>query len=84
MGRVTPFEVSAASPVARARFYLGLKALHNFAYAQCNLAFEAAIRAEPTFAMAYWGRALCNTQSRQQSAAECWWLEFYVFEICEF
>eukprot|EP00122_Pirum_gemmata_P017207 Pgem_evm1s16103 len=43
-------------------FILGLKALHNFEYDFCKFEFEQAIAIEKEFSMAYWGRALCETQ----------------------
>src|SRR5690349_231490 len=43
---------------ARAHFARGLLALHSFWYEEARDEFRAATKAEPTFAMGYWGEAL--------------------------
>ena len=51
------FENSGAS-AAQADFLYGLAQLHNFEYAAAAEAFRSAQRADPGFAMAYWGEAM--------------------------
>jgi tetratricopeptide (TPR) repeat protein len=48
---------------ARRRFEHGVTALHNFAYVQALADFQQAQRADPDFAMAYWGEAMAHNQS---------------------
>jgi len=43
---------------ARAHFARGLLALHSFWYEEARDEFRAATKAEPSFAMGYWGEAL--------------------------
>jgi tetratricopeptide (TPR) repeat protein len=43
---------------ARGHFARGLLALHSFWYEEARDEFRAATKAEPTFAMGYWGEAL--------------------------
>src|SRR6185503_19533017 len=52
------FELSQGSPQARALFARGLLALHSFWYDEAVRQFDAAIAADPTMAMAYWGAAM--------------------------
>jgi tetratricopeptide (TPR) repeat protein len=48
---------------ATAAFQEGLAALHSFEYEDANAAFVRAQRADPTFALAYWGEAMTYHQS---------------------
>src|SRR5262245_16542592 len=52
------FEVSQGSPQARALFARGLLALHSFWYDEAVRQFDAAVAADRTMAMAYWGAAM--------------------------
>ncbi|GAB5364185.1 hypothetical protein AAMO2058_000947400 [Amorphochlora amoebiformis] len=61
LGRVC-FVTADTDQVGRAYFILGLKTLHNFWYDLCKFAFDKAIRLRPDFQMAYWGRAMCESQ----------------------
>ena len=56
------FEVTGGSPEARAHFDRGLLALHSFWYAEATTQFEAAIAADPTFRLAYWGLAMSHAK----------------------
>lgn len=49
---------TTASPAAQAHFLRGVAALHSFWYDEAADAFRAAQKAEPGFALAYWGEAL--------------------------
>src|SRR5688572_20228785 len=51
------FEVTGGSAEARQHFERGLLALHSFWYDEATRAFQAAIDADRTFSMAYWGLA---------------------------
>lgn len=48
---------------ARADFERGVIALHNFEYEEANEAFLRAQKADPAFAMAYWGEAMTFHQT---------------------
>ncbi|MDB4959320.1 MAG: tetratricopeptide repeat protein [Myxococcales bacterium] len=52
------FALSEGTPEARAHFTRGLLALHSFWYDEAIRQFDAAIAADPTMNMAYWGAAL--------------------------
>ncbi|HTL36876.1 MAG TPA: tetratricopeptide repeat protein [Kofleriaceae bacterium] len=52
------FPLTEGTPEARAHFNRGLLALHSFWYDEATRAFEAAIAADPTMNMAYWGLAM--------------------------
>jgi hypothetical protein len=56
LGRID-FPVTG-SPAAQARFQRGVLALHSFFYDEALDEFRAATRAEPGFAMGYWGEAM--------------------------
>jgi tetratricopeptide (TPR) repeat protein len=56
------FEVTGGSPEARTDFTHGLLALHSFWYDEATRQFEAAITADPTFSMAYWGLAMSKAK----------------------
>jgi tetratricopeptide (TPR) repeat protein len=49
---------TSASPAAQAPFLTGVKALFNFEFDTAGEAFLQAQRAEPGFALAYWGEAM--------------------------
>jgi hypothetical protein len=56
LGRVD-FPVTGGE-TARRHFQRGLLALHSFWYEEARDEFRAATRAQPSFAMGYWGEAL--------------------------
>ncbi|MEO7735594.1 MAG: hypothetical protein ABIY55_31860, partial [Kofleriaceae bacterium] len=56
------FEVAGGTPAARRDFDRGLLALHSFWYDEATRRFQAAITADPTFAMAYWGLAMSHAK----------------------
>lgn len=58
IGRVQ-FETSSSSLKAKAHFNLGVKFLHNFMYPLALREFQLAQRADPNFALSYWGQAMC-------------------------
>ena len=60
LGRVT-FPNSGA-PGAQADFLRGVSWLHSFGYEDAIDAFRAAQKADPTFALAYWGEAMSFSQ----------------------
>src|SRR4051794_34457252 len=49
---------TSAKPAAQAPFLTGVKALYNFEFDIAAEAFQAAQKADPTFALAYWGEAM--------------------------
>ena len=49
---------TSAGPEAQAHFLRGVAALHNFWYDEAADEFSAAQKAEPGFALAYWGEAM--------------------------
>ena len=49
---------NSGKPEAQEPFLRGVLLLHNFAYPQAARAFEEAERADPNFALAYWGEAM--------------------------
>lgn len=49
---------TSGSPAAQAHFLRGVAALHSFWYDEAADAFREAQKAEPGFAMAYWGEAM--------------------------
>jgi len=49
---------TSGSPAARGHFLRGVAALHSFWYDEAADAFREAEKAEPGFAMAYWGEAM--------------------------
>jgi tetratricopeptide (TPR) repeat protein len=57
LGRVD-FPTSARSPEAQADFLRGVLLLHSFEYPDAAQEFRKAQKAEPDFAMAYWGEAM--------------------------
>lgn len=49
---------NSGAPQAQAAFLRGLAQLHNFEYPRAIAAFQEAQKADPGFAMAYWGEAM--------------------------
>jgi tetratricopeptide (TPR) repeat protein len=49
---------TSAKPAAQAAFLTGTKALYNFEFDLAAEAFQQAQKAEPSFALAYWGEAM--------------------------
>jgi tetratricopeptide (TPR) repeat protein len=49
---------TSASPAAQAQFLTGTKALYNFEFDLAAEAFQQAEKADPNFALAYWGEAM--------------------------
>jgi tetratricopeptide (TPR) repeat protein len=49
---------NSGNAAAQAPFLRGVKLLHNFEYAQAVASFEEAQKADPDFALAYWGEAM--------------------------
>lgn len=56
LGSLT-FALTEGTPAAKDHFQHGLLALHSFWYDEAQRQFDAAIRADPTMNMAYWGAA---------------------------
>jgi tetratricopeptide (TPR) repeat protein len=53
---------NSGAPGAQAAFLRGLAWLHSFGYEEAIDAFREAQKADPTFAMAYWGEAMSFNQ----------------------
>lgn len=51
---------TSGAPAAQEAFLTGVKALHNFQFDEAALAFQRAQKADPGFAMAYWGEAMSH------------------------
>jgi len=49
---------TSAKPAAQAPFLVGVKALYNFEFDIAAEAFQQAQKADPAFALAYWGEAM--------------------------
>ena len=49
---------TSAKPAAQAPFLIGVKALHNFEFDTAAEAFREAQKADPQFALGYWGEAM--------------------------
>ena len=49
---------TSGSPEAQAHFLRGVAILHSFGWKQSRTEFQAAQKADPDFAMAYWGESL--------------------------
>jgi tetratricopeptide (TPR) repeat protein len=49
---------NSGKPAAQAPFLRGVKLLHNFQYEEAIAAFQEAQKADPDFALAYWGEAM--------------------------
>jgi tetratricopeptide (TPR) repeat protein len=50
---------TSASPEAQRHFLRGVAILHSFGWKQAIEAFQLAQKAQPDFALAYWGETLC-------------------------
>lgn len=51
---------NSGNAAAQAPFLTGLKYLHNFEYDEAAAAFQQAQKADPDFALAYWGEAMAQ------------------------
>src|SRR4051794_5211572 len=51
---------NSGNKTAQAPFLRGVKLLHNFQYEDAVEAFQAAQKADPDFALAYWGEAMAH------------------------
>jgi tetratricopeptide (TPR) repeat protein len=51
---------TSGAPAAQEAFLTGVKALHNFQFDEAAVAFQRAQKADPAFAMAYWGEAMSH------------------------
>ena len=51
---------NSGDAAAQAPFLRGVKLLHNFEYDDAVESFQAAQRADPSFALAYWGEAMAH------------------------
>ncbi len=56
------FDVQGGTPEARSHFFHGLLALHSFWYDEAQKQFQAAIDADKSFSMAYWGLAMSKAK----------------------
>ena len=54
---------NSGSPQAQAAFQRGVALLHNFEYPRAITAFQEAQKADPGFAMAYWGEAMAHNHA---------------------
>ena len=54
---------NSGAPAAQAPFIRGVLLLHSFEYDDAIAAFREAERIDPSFAMAYWGEAMCFNQT---------------------
>src|SRR5215204_5963744 len=54
---------NSGNPAAQADFIRGVKLLHNFEYEEAVVAFQAAQKIDPDFALAYWGEAMSHNYS---------------------
>ena len=51
---------NSGNAAAQAAFIEGVKDLHSFQFDEAAVAFQRAQKADPTFAMAYWGEAMSH------------------------
>jgi tetratricopeptide (TPR) repeat protein len=51
---------NSGKPAAQAPFLRGVRLLHNFEYEDAITAFQQAEKADPDFALAYWGEAMAH------------------------
>lgn len=51
---------NSGNSTAQAQFLRGVKLLHNFEYEDAVESFQAAEKADPDFALAYWGEAMAH------------------------
>ena len=63
------FQLSEGTLEARSHFMQGLVALHSFWYDEATREFDAAIAADPTMNMAYWGAAFVPVHGEDYAAA---------------
>ena len=56
------FPVTGGSPAARQHFARGMLALHSFWYDEAIAEMQAATKADPTFAMGWWGLAMSHAR----------------------
>src|SRR5262245_42886765 len=56
---------TSGSPAAQQHFLRGVAILHSFGWKQAIAEFQAAQKAQPDFAMAYWGETLCYNHPLQ-------------------
>jgi tetratricopeptide (TPR) repeat protein len=54
---------NSGTPAAQAPFVRGVLLLHSFEYDDAIAAFREAERIDPSFALAYWGEAMCFNQT---------------------
>ncbi len=55
---VVDFKTSAATPETQACFNRGVGMLHNFWFEEAREQFQSCTKAEPSFAIGYWGEAM--------------------------
>jgi hypothetical protein len=63
---------TSGAPAAQAAFLEGVKSLHSFQFDEAAVAFQRAQKADPSFAMAYWGEAMSHNHplwAQQDTAA---------------
>jgi hypothetical protein len=63
---------NSGNAAAQAPFLEGVKNLHSFQFDEAAVAFQRAQKADPTFAMAYWGEAMSHNHplwAQQDTAA---------------
>lgn len=62
---------NSGNAAAQAPFFEGVKSLHSFQFDEAAVAFQRAQKADPSFAMAYWGEAMSHNHPlwAQQDAA---------------
>jgi len=63
---------NSGNAAAQAPFLEGVKSLHSFQFDEAAVAFQRAQKADPTFAMAYWGEAMSHNHplwAQQDTAA---------------
>jgi len=63
---------NSGNAAAQAPFLRGVKLLHNFEYGAAAASFQAAQKADPNFALAYWGEAMAYNHGlwAEQDAGE--------------
>jgi tetratricopeptide (TPR) repeat protein len=63
---------TSGTPEAQRHFLRGVAILHSFGWKQANAEFQLAQKAQPDFAMAYWGETLCynHPQNSQMDPKE--------------
>src|SRR5687768_15965941 len=54
---------TSGAPASQPHFNYGVAALHSFWYEEALEAFARAAAIDPSFAMAYWGEAMCYHRS---------------------